>query len=204
VRERGDHAVVVSGDGEDRCGVRAVRLVKLVVVILRLPEAVDDVAEQQVEGWDLLVRRLVEVARHLVGDVVLRLRPFRAAAVAVGVKHDLAGLLDPGERDVRRVRRAHHLFERQARLGRLAVGARGGEGERGELVLLVEGVDLLVRGAVRRVVDAKRGRIGRGLRLREDRVTEVASSGRVGLRLSHVLPFVDGVVARASELRGAR
>ena len=90
------HAVVVAGDREDRRGVVAIGLVELVVIILGLAEAVDDVAQVIEERRDGLGVDVRVVAYHLVGDQYHVLRAFRVARVANDVEHDLACALNCG------------------------------------------------------------------------------------------------------------
>src|SRR5208283_5465366 len=162
-----EHAVMVSGDRQYRGLIVPVRLVELVVVILRLAEAVDDVSEQEIELRNLLRIALGEIRGHLVGDLVLVLRAARAAAIAGGMKNQLAArgypLYGAGVA-------SQDVVQGQLRLG---AAARRGKGQRLDLVRLVQRVDRLVRGPVGRVLDQERGRIGGGFRLREHRFGEL-------------------------------
>lgn len=85
---------MIAGKGDDRRRIVTVGLIKLVVVILRLAEAVDDVAEMKEKARRLLVL-VGEVIHHLVGNKVLVLRAARAAGIAGRVKHDLTVRSEP-------------------------------------------------------------------------------------------------------------
>jgi hypothetical protein len=159
---------LIAGHRQDRSGVVAVGLVELVVEVLRLVEAVDDVPEQQRELRHLARSALGEVPHHLVGHLVLRGRSARAAAVTGGVKHQLSAGADRG--GSARIA-AQDLGECQARLGQ---AARRREGQRRDTVLAVQLVDAAVGGRVGSVPDAKQRGIGRRLRLREYRARELS------------------------------
>ena len=73
---RGNHAVVIASHRQNRCGILPVGVVELIVIILGFAEAVDDVPQEKIElrnfvRVSLLVSAFVEVAQHLVDDLVL-------------------------------------------------------------------------------------------------------------------------------------
>src|ERR1700722_1752954 len=173
---------MVTGCGQNRRRIIAVRLVELVVVVLGVTETVDDVAEQQVKLWDLARLGLAEVTEQLVDHLILRRRTGGAAAVSESMKYQLlrAGYRLPrgaGGRPHFRRRAGdvtEHLLQGQLRLG---AAARCGKGQRVNLVLTVELVDDLVRGAVGGVRYPKgRGILG-ACRLRKHRAVEVPGGG---------------------------
>jgi hypothetical protein len=173
-----DHAVMVAGAREDRRGVFAIRLVKLIVVVRAFAEVVDHVTEHQHELRHFLGIRFDEVRGHLVGHFVLRGRSLGAAAIAGGVKDDLAALHDlPGRVGVA----AQHLGERQLRLG---PAARRRKRQWKQLVFRIEFVDFLIDVVVGRMSNAKDRRIRGGFRLRENGALQDARcerhSGRGG------------------------
>jgi hypothetical protein len=87
---------VIAGDGEDRPGIVAVRLVELVVVILRLAEVVDHVSEVIQEAGPVRDSGRVNVVGNLVedADLITIFADVGTSRVAQGVKHDPAVLLD--------------------------------------------------------------------------------------------------------------
>lgn len=107
---------MVSGDGENRCGVVAVGLEELVVVVGRLTKVVDEVAEMEEERWNVGGVGFGKVRDHLVGNQRLGLGAIDVACIADGVKDHLTGFLDGG--DGSRAGCAVYLGERQNGLDR--------------------------------------------------------------------------------------
>jgi hypothetical protein len=85
---------VISGDGENRRRIVAIGIVKLIVIVLRFTEAVNNVAQVIEERWNRFRIGLVEIADQPVGDQILVIGSASAAGVADGVKHNLTGALD--------------------------------------------------------------------------------------------------------------
>jgi hypothetical protein len=163
VRERRDHAVVITGGRENGRGVISIRLVELIVVVLRFAEVVDDVSKEQAELRNFTRIRIAEIGDHLVRDFALGLRPARAAAIAGGVEGDLFA---PRDRLNGWLLVAEHIRERQRWLG---ATSRRGKRQRLDPMLGIQLIDELVCGRIRGVLDLEDGGIGSRLRLREDR-----------------------------------
>ena len=167
IRARRGHPVVIAREGDDRRRIVAIGLVELVVIISRLAEIIDHVAKVKEELRHVHRRFLVEVGGHLVGDQLLIPRAADRTGIADRVKDQLAGSGDAF--DHFGAARAHDLLERQ---NRFRQAARHRKRDRAKLVLGIQLVDRLVGGSVGRVLDAELGRVGRRLRLREDRMSD--------------------------------
>ena len=157
---RCDHAIVVACSRENRCRVVAVRIVKLIVVVLNFAEAVHDVAEQKVKLGNLHLVRFFEIREHLIDDEVLRSRAGCAAAIAERMEYDLFVGLDRGDRGVATEYRLQHEQ-------RFETPARCRKRQRVDAVSLVERVDLVVQRLVRRMLDHESFRIGCRRRIRK-------------------------------------
>ena len=96
-RARDDERVVIAGDREDGRRVVTIRFVKLVVVVLRLPEIVDEDPEMIEKGWAVGGVGLVAVAGQLIGhaDLPRVLQDVRGARVPGGMEDNLGGPPDP-------------------------------------------------------------------------------------------------------------
>jgi hypothetical protein len=157
------HAVVVTRGRENRRVIITVWFIELIIVILRLAEVVYDIAEEQQELGHFTRVGFIEVADHLVSDLVLRLRTFGAPAIAATVEDDLA-LVGNGLIHLRMVTQC--FGERQHGL-RLV--ARWRETQGLEFVLLVELVDRCVCICIRWMPNFECRRVGCRLRLTEHR-----------------------------------
>ena len=59
---------MVAGDRQDRRGIVAIRFVKLVVIILRLPEAINDVTDVKEEHGSMYGRAKIDLLQaRLIG-----------------------------------------------------------------------------------------------------------------------------------------
>jgi hypothetical protein len=110
------------GDGEDRRRIIAEGVVELVVVVARLAEIVDDVAEMEEECGLVGVVRLRAVERDLIRDpeLVGVFADVGRPGIADGMENDLARLLDPVDHQraviaAVGVREAEHLIVGGAR-----------------------------------------------------------------------------------------
>ena len=81
--------LMISGERDDRRRIIAVRLIELVVIILRLAETVDDIAEVEEEQRPVLDVVVGEIADQLVGDEILICRAAGIAGIAGGAKDQL-------------------------------------------------------------------------------------------------------------------
>ncbi len=161
-----DDAIVVAGDGEDGCGIEPVGFEELIVVIVRFAKVVDKIAEVEEEGRHVGCVAFGEVGHHLVGDKRLGGRPFDAAGVSDGVEDDLSGLLNGC------------IDGRALRAVRLRQCKNGFDDCVGCLRNRLDDADADVFLVGDGFFEA--GWIGRGSRLREDRVAVASSVGSVG------------------------
>jgi hypothetical protein len=137
------HAVVIARDGEDRPVVGAERLIELIVVILRLAEIVDHVAQVKEKGRTI---DALHVRHHSVGDRGLvtergggGLRPvdLGGAGIADRMERDFSRALDRrhdvGGKEVGEVQRLVvaapwdrlHLCLVRQEIGRVVIGRAG-------------------------------------------------------------------------------
>ena len=162
---------MIAGERDDRRRIVAVRLIELVVIVLGLAEAVDDIAEVEEEQWPVLGVVVGEIAHQLVGDEILIGRAAGIAGVAGRVKDQLfvgfylvfqVGLLD-----------VEHIGEAESGL-RQAAGRR--ERQRREFMRLIERVDLLVDRTVGRMLDFELGWVRGRCRLAKNRTVQFGRS----------------------------
>lgn len=156
---RRHHPVVITRRREDGCGIVPIGFIELIEIILRFAEAVDDVAQQQIELGQFFWVGFVEIAHHLVRHFVLRFRTPRTAAIPRRMEYDLAAVRD--RLDGSRIA-AQHLLKRE---GGFDAAARPRKRQRRDLVLAVQLIDLFVSGRIGRVIHAESERVRRGLRL---------------------------------------
>ena len=166
-----DHAVMIAGERDDRRRIIAVRLIELVVIILRLAETVDDIAEVEEEQRPVLDVVVGEIADQLVGDEILICRAAGIAGIAGGVKDQLfvrfylvvqVGLLD-----------VEHIGEAEPWLGQ-AAGRR--ERERREFMRAIERIDLFVDRIVGRMFDLELSWVRGRCRLAKNRTVQFGRS----------------------------
>ena len=99
-RRRGarDHeGVVIARNGEDRSRIVSERVVKLIVIVLRLAEIVDDVAEMEDECRAICLVRAVAIHGDLIryAEFIEVLARVGGPRIAECMKDDLSRMLDP-------------------------------------------------------------------------------------------------------------
>ena len=91
-----DEGIVVARNGEDRRGIVAERFVELVVVVRRLAEIVDDIADVKQESRPVVLGGRVSIDGHLVRDAkfVGIFAGVGSAGIAERMEDDLSGVFD--------------------------------------------------------------------------------------------------------------
>lgn len=187
-----DERVVVAGEGDDRARVVPERIVELVVIIFRLAEIIDHVAEVEQEGRPLVGGVGREVPDHAVGDGQLMVVVGRVARPGVPdrMERDL-----PGGGDLPRDLRSGgaERVRQGVVVGRVPAGNGDGRGL-GREQFRQPGVD----GVVRRVRGVKAERIGQEFPVLENRLVE-NGGGQLGIGIG---PGRDGVGGRVGRHGG--